>query len=667
MIYENPLIEGDKKVLVQVLTKEQQHYRKYVVERLVSAMNQRDQRHDEFDGMTFLENFEFNRKMANSFIPPRKNPMDTVVVSGTARSKMKAIISNIIKLNLETNVLAFDNKDDEDAELGQLLSGMIKKSKELDDDDDKKLKRLYQLFEQGTVFIGEEWVPITVTDKKIVNRGALDPAKGFEGIKWTTSQKTEYKAERRLYSTVEVFLGNIKQPAIEKQPFLYTRQVMYYQEAEAIFGDWSEWKYVQKGGTRMIDDGSDTLPYNNFRLYNLEENQVEVIKYEDLPNNEVQIFINGVMMLPAGFPMYWEWEGYSITMQILDVISDQFAYGKSFMAEIRFDVELQDQILRMLVHKTYQSIKPPTANNTGQTLSPRIYDPGSMIKGIDPTKLARLIEHNGVNNSEYQLYQLIRESIDTKSAVSPTFQGQAQPGQNTATEILEMQRQAQIALGLIIYSVSRMEEKADYLRLYNLLANWTKPIGTEVDTVQNKLKNKYREITVSNANLGGKVGTQKIEMINEVPTQEERRSYSYERLTEERRSKSSFKKSRIILPILQSLKYRFFLKTNPSDRPSDNLNKVLFREKMDQALGYFGQSVNMDYFKRKWALTWGENPQDAFSQMGISGMESLLQTQWQMGKDLKMSPKRMEKTPGVAPELAGTVGATPKGLVEKSL
>lgn len=646
----------------QELSEEEKGKYRFQLQRMIRAMNARDQAQDEFDGMTFAENFTFNRKLANSFIPPRKNATDVSVVTGTARAKMKALAANLLKLNLDPNILAFDNNQDEDVNLGHLLADLVRKSNELDGDDEKKVLRLYSLFEQGTVFIGEQWSAFTKMEKKMDKSAKFDPRTGMKVKNWTENAVTDYRCERTMYSMVEVYLGNIKQYEMQKQPFIYTRQVMDYDEARTYFGQWSEWKYVKKGGKRLVDDGTDSLPYNNFRLYDLDQNQVEVIRYEDYANNEVQIYINGTAMLPYGFPFWWSWEGYSVSKHVLDPISSDFAYGKSLMAEIRLQVEVLDEMLRMMLHKTKQSIKPPVSNMTGKALSPRIFDPGVMTIGVDASMIKRLVEHQGVTAPEFNMYQLLKNTIDSQT-VSQVFMGQKTQGTTTATEILEMQRQAQNALTLILLSVQLMEERIAWMRLHNILENWTKPIDSTVDDVSKKLVKKYRTVSVDNSSFDGKMGRHKIEMVDYVPTQKERSEYSYKKLTEEMRTKSPIKNSRLILPVLQQLKYTFFVKVNPSDRPSDNLNKVLFREMMDQAMAYFGQSVNMDFLKKRWASTWQINAEDVFSQLSINGMESVVDMQGKIGRQMKgLVSQEEQASSGKKPAPKPSASAAMNGL-----
>jgi len=652
-----------------VLDKEGKKKMAYYYQRLTQSRDVRDQRHYEFDEMNLSEWVEFNAKTANSYIPPRKNATDVAIVTGTAREKMLAIVSNVFKMNLEPNVLAFDKKENEDVVMGQAFTNLIKKSNEIEEDSDKLLQRMMYLCEQGTTFIEEAWVPSVRVKKKIKNKAGLDPVKGFEGLKWVEKEQVTYKCEKSILDLTQVYLGNILEPEMDKQPFVFTRQVMNYDEAATIYGKWNHWEFVKPGIRSIMDNGDDSIPYRDFRLYPLDRTQVEVIKYQDLINDEYQIFINGVMMLPVNFPMPWAWDGYNITKSVYEYISPFFAYGKSMMAKVRIDAEILDDMLRMLINKTKQSIKPPMANLSTNVLSPRIYDAGTIWQGLDATKLMKIIDHNGVNQSEFQMYQMIQENLNKKT-VSDTFQGQASGARTTATEILEMQRQAQTALGLVLFAVQRMEEKASYLRLYNIMEHWTKPVDTKVDELKGKIVKKYKSFTVKDVNIDGRMGTMKLNFIDKVPNEAEKGKIMQEARAEEERTKGAMKVVNISLPMLRMLKYTFQIKVNPSERASSNLAKVLNREKLEQAFTFFPESVNKDYFMNSFAEVWEDNPADMFSFQNMGALEQIADqntgapeavTQQAQGTE----PPVPQGVKAARTKVANQVGANPKQLMQK--
>ena len=603
----------------QVLDPLQQASLKRDHELFINSRDARDQAHDEFDGMNIKEWVEFNAKTACSYIPPRKNSTDVNIVTGSPREKMLSISSNIFKLNLEPTAQAFSKEDIPDKETGRIFTYLLKKANFLDRDEEKKLLRLLYLQEQGTVLMEEGWVPRTKKRKIVKNRETFNPQKGFKDVQAKIEEITHYNCERKLIDLLSFYPGNIKQLDLDKQPYVFTREVGNYSEIESIFGKWDNWDFVHPGKRVLFgDNGEDDVPYRDFRLYNLEDEQIEMIKVYDIWEDRFQLYFNGTMMLPADFPLPYDWVGeedegkcYPFTHQVLEPFSPFFFYGKSLMAKLRVHSELLDEMLRMMVHKTKQSIKPPVGNMTGNVLSPRIFDPGTMWDGVDSNKLGKIIDHQGVTSSEYNFYSLLKGNMDQLS-VSQSFQGQAPDKQATATQIVTQQRQAQENMTIALFSVRRMEEKASYLRLQNLLENWTKPIDTKTDgKVMHPV---YRSVTVDDVNLGDQTGQAFIQMTDFEPkTEEERRKMSYDLLTKKRKAKTPKEEMLLSIPMLKKAKYYWRTPVNPTPRESDDLNKVLLSEKFTQAMNFFGpNALNMDFFKKNFSAVWGDKYSDVF-------------------------------------------------------
>ncbi len=111
-------------------------------------------------------------------------------------------------------------------------------------------------------------------------------------------------------------------------------------------------------------------------------------------------------------------------------------------------------------------------------------------------------------------------------------------------------------------------------------------------------------------------------------------------------------KSRVVihLPLLKKLRYKFYIKVNASERASDNLNKVLFGEMMNQVVTYFPEELNREYFQKEWAIAWDKNPAEAFQASSMEAMEGMVGDKG--------------KQPPVANKMAGGVKASPKQLMK---
>jgi hypothetical protein len=211
-----------------------------------------------------------------------------------------------------------------------------------------------------------------------------------------------------------------------------------------------------------------------------------------------------------------------------------------------------------------------------------------------------------------------------------------------------------------------MEEKASYLRLYNILENWTKPIDTKIDETKGRLVKKYKSITIEDVNVEGKMGSMKVNFIDKVPNVMEQERMRQEMMAEEKRSKTPYKRVDISLPLLRMLKYNFVIKVNPSERQSSNLAKVLFREELEQAFTFFPEDTNKDFFKNRFAQVWQENPEEMFTFSTMPAMEEILQQN--TGPEGQVAQQAAGTRPP-GPQQANArmtkaVGATPKQILE---
>lgn len=592
---------------------EEKLYLSNLQKRLIRARDSRDSARDEFDGMSYIRYTEENRKLANSYIKPKTNREETNYQSGTIRQKLFAILASLNNLDLTADINVFNKDDIEMAGFGQSLEDILWKTEELDGDEEKKLNRQYILLEQGTVFVNEDWIE-KVGRKKTLNQN-------FDGTKadWTEKLEKVFEgASREIIQNEKVYLGDITQFEMRNQPYIFTVEVMPYDVAKQIYGKWDKWQYVDRERKRFanLDNGENTLYNSNWLVSSIQDGQVEIVKYQDKPNNEFQIIINSIPMLPIGFPMPWKHGEYSLVKQVYSIISPHFAYGKSFPAVTRLQVAVWDEFLKLLVLKTQKSFKPPMANLTGRVLSSRVMMPGIMTQGINPDQLKLLDPEGskGINSAEASALTIIRENIDSLT-VNPTFTGQNTPGQQTATEIIEVQRQAKIVLGLTIFVASMLEKKLAELRVMNVLEHWFDPIDDVVNEARNGLIERFRSFTRKVPIEGTGMG-QRLTRVTKEP-KEPYELFKEEEMIEE----ESGVPTRIVElkpDIIKSSKYHFYIAVVPREKRTSPTSKLMFREMLAD-IGVFerpnaGIGVNWSHLASRFALNWEENPDKLFNQ-----------------------------------------------------
>ncbi len=588
-------------------------YRDFLIDRLTAASNQRNAEHSEFNEMNYYTWCEENAKTANSYTPPKKNKGDTRIVTGTTQEKVVTLLSALLNYNLEPNIEPFDKFDMPIRELGENMEDMVRKSRTMEIYDDKKVLIYKELLDQGTCFIEEQWVESIMAEKEISELKWSEGVK-VEDIDWKTKFKdTTGKCEVNLLTNTQVYLGNIKEFEMDKQPFIFFHDIISYEEAKSIYQNWDRWQYVPRK-IRKLQTETDNNLYEDWTMQEMENDMVEVIKYQDKWTNEFMIIVNGVMMLPIEFPLTAISPSgeYTIVKGIAEPIRKSFAYGKSTPAKTQTDQAVLDEFLKLMILKTRKSFMPPLANLSSKIISKDIFLPGTITSDIEPNALQPIGEANGVTPAEFSAFEMIKKIIDEKT-VSPSFSGQQTTGQQTATEIMELKKQQMMKLGLLVVGVVNMERKLAWLRIQNILANWTKPIDTEVDNVKKGIKDVYRTITAETTLDNGQKGQRMIKFDTEMPNQ-----ITTEQVKAEEDFLSEPDKQVKITYIhpkeLAKIKATWYINITPTEKSSGELDMVMYKQNLNDATILFGrEAINWENAKVRWAVLSKEDPDKFFN------------------------------------------------------
>lgn len=635
------LLYKDKTIEMPAYEEAEKNYLSAIQRRLSNARDSRDQIRVEFDGMTYVQYCEENRKLSNSYIAPKQNREDTNYQSGTIRNKMLAILASVNNLDLTGDINVFNKDDVQMANFGQALEDINWKTEELDNDEEKKLLRQYTMMEQGTVFVNEDWI-----EKMGVRKDFTKPFDGKDA-KWTKKLEKVFEgASREIIQNEKVYLGDITQFEMENQPYIFTVEIMPYSVAEQIYGEWDRWKYVDKRRKRFLPDdaGENTLYNSNWTLSQIQDDQVEVVKYQDKPNNEYQIILNSIPMLPIGFPMPWKHGKYSLVKQVFSIISSHFAYGKSFPAVSRLQVAVWDEMLKLMVLKTQKSFKPPIGNLTGRVLSSRIMMPGVVSHGIDPDQI-KLMDPDGskgLTNAEASALEIIKSNIDSLT-VNPTFAGQNPSGSPTATQIIEVQRQAKMVIGLVIFVCASLEKKLTELRMMNILEKWFDPTDEVIDEIRGVMVQRFRSFTrkapVTKAGMG-----QRITKVTNEPHSAYALFQEEEKITEETGIPTRI--TEMNPDVIKASKYQLYVSVIPREKLSSPTSKLLFREMMAdiQLFERPDQGIMPDwaYLGERFATNWEENSDKLFKKINPQEMPPV------EGEEGQPSGNRMASRPRVS-------------------
>lgn len=629
------------------LSAEESTHNGIIINNLYKAKIARDTPHREFNNQSYIDWFNNNEIIANTEITRDKTNKDLAIHTGTVEQKLLVILAEINRLNLTGEVRVFDKENEELQEFGMALTDICDKTAEIEGDDEKKLARQLELLKQGTVFVQDNWVK-RWNKEKILNKKFDGKIKG---VNWEEKMCLVFDGpERNVLYGPGVYLGNLSEFEMKKQPYIFTLKTTSYLEAQSRYGKkdadgkymWERWENVPKKKVSLLSEAnlSQLSSSGGWSLTDLEQDKVEEIHYQDQFNDEYQIYLNGVPMLPMGFPLSAITPSgmFNVEKQVLQVINPFFTYGRSFIAKTEQLAQLLDEIIKLLVIKTRKSIHPPYANISGRVISEKSLMPGVISMGIDPNALVPIgNEGQGLNTSEYQMLKILTEAIDNVT-VSPQMQGmQGKTGQ-TAYEVEVLKQQAQKTIALFIFAASLLEKKVTWLRANYVLANYFEPVGTKVDEIRNELASVFRtvskDVTIKNRGKGTRkiIPTDNLEGITpETIYNEEEYTGTpmpMEGMRRRTRKELGLDPLQIVyldVNILRNCKYIFFTEVVAKPKDTSNNAKLMFREELRdiQALMSMGSMPNVQELENEYALIWNKRKEKLFGKPQQMAQEAM--------------------------------------------
>jgi hypothetical protein len=611
-------------------TEEELEYRDMVITKAEHANNQRSQRWIELDDMDY-ESWYWRAKKANeAYIEPKRNKEDVKVVTGTTREKTNILVATLLNYNLEVDITAFDDTNVTDIELGRAMEAMVRKSRtlELPSYEEKRSLAYKELVGQGNVFVEEQYIEYSVPDKELEDMNwseDVDPRK----IKWREKlSKVQGICNSSVLTGLDVFPGNMREFFIELQPYMILRRRLSRAEAEMRYGSWKRFKYVPYELTNLAntDDEDD---YNDFQMIETEVDFVEEIRYMNKWTNEYMVMLNGVLMLPIKFPLsaLIGVSEYPISKGDSEPISRNFFYSRGVGAKTRMDQALIDEMFKMMVVKTRKSYKPPMANRSQFTVGADIYLPGKIFKGLDPSKIEPIGDNNGVTPAEFNMTQFVKGIIDGKT-LAPIMEGQAANKGATAREVVEQKQQSMIKIGMPMLGIINLEKRIGWLRIYNILRNWTRPIDKKLEETKEGVMEEvdvYRTVDIEDEFETGQKGRKVIEMTEgELPSTEQ--ILAEEEISEKIKGEK-VRKTYINPKVLRGLKYKWHVEIEPTEKNTGMLKAAKFEEMAQKLITMFaplGKMPNLDYLGDRIALLNDESPDKMWEQPqqppGMPGM-----------------------------------------------
>jgi len=588
---------------------------------LCNMRNERDSPHVELDGMTYVEYYNSNRKKDLAYLPPKLNKQDIRISSGVTREKDTSLLSLALSMNFQSDVKAFDNEGQIVNEYGDNLTDLNKKSREIEEFYKKRSTIYRELISQGDVYVQELFVEKfgDVPIEKVV-WDPTDDTKNISDFKYKTKiKKILSRCETRMISGKKIYFGNMKKMWLSEQNVVAVLNVYSRDEAYKMYGTWERWNNIPN----TIDsvDFSDDGTYKTWNLINLSgESQISEIMLYDVVNNRFQIYLNGIPMLPIKYLLTLISPSGKVPISHgkNEPISD-FAYAKSQPAKTKVDEDVLNETTKLMIEGMRLDSKPPLGSRKNKVLSPNVIRAGNISPDMKPGDLFKLLETAGISPASFSFYELMKKAIDDKT-VNPSFDGTGRSGNPTATQVTQEKQQQMMKLGLLLDGIIQLETQMTWLRIYNILANWTKKEDVDMGKKQAKIYGKYRSFSMNSIIEDGQTGTKIFRFMvgGNFPSNEEH-------LKEEKKLTEIYGHEVRIIYLdpeeMRKLKQNFFVSVINTPENNDILTQIVYIQNLRQAYELFGPaSINQEYAKQRFSILINEDYNKFFKQMSILDM-----------------------------------------------
>lgn len=570
---------------------EQEQYGK-IVERIVYARNQREQKWDYFDGMTYEQAYLANKRAAHSYLQPKLNDDEVRINTGATEKRIELVLNELLSLNLEEEIETYDKDDNLLQDVSEIFTDTVKRTEQIEMAKDKDIWNYQELITQPSVFVEELW-----TEERINNSSK----KGF---------RIRGKCERRLVQGPQVYLGDIHLPdtRFNEQPYLVKYVRLNKIEAERLFKDLNptKWASIRPGAYQSLGSVDTGLYKQNSLL----TDEYEAFIYMSYPDDEAQIVLQGIPWLEVGEKYtkhFGDLGGYHITMVSLKPYSGDFAYGKPLTQSAKTLQALNNETIRNLIRKFRQALEPPLGTAPGKMFSRDIWNPGSIVSGVRKNDFEKLIDHAGVTRSEMAMFDLIEKKTNEfiGTMQQEPLQGKSQV---TATELVLAQKNAVKLLGLSVLACMRLKERLALLRVKNILNNYTKPVGKEVDPITKAVKDIYARFTLTDANLREGEGERVIQFADRGLTEPEKLTL-FDREQELKKKGKNIEFKVVNVNKLKDLELYFYATVTSKPRESSELEKAMVMEKIQQGIAITnvtGRRMNANKLVRGFERAWRE-------------------------------------------------------------
>lgn len=569
----------------------------------------------EFNDRSIIDEINENQKAFNSYVPPRSEDPDeswrAQTIRPLTRNKLISIAAHVTAATLYPNVFAQNRNDEEDISASIVMRDLIEWVIDNSNYAKSFLQAVISALVDPAVIVGVGFYEVMRTVRKKIRNGEytekeiIDEAlSGFQA---------------NIVRCTELLIANIYEPDLQKQRFLIKRKKIDFQEAKLKYGKHENWKYVKPGIVTVWDNATKTF-------YDVDDAEAAgYLVEEDIYYNRIQdlelTFVNGILLSDSKNPNPREDKLYPFAKSGYEPLNDgQFFYYKSAANKLGSDQQLVDQLYNLILDGAFMALMPAVAIYGSEEVDSSVMIPGMVTSFKDPnTKLQTLNTRTDLR-AGLETIGLVERSM-SESSQDAMRSGVDAGGDRTAREVMLMEKNAQIALGLFGKMIAFLVTDIGKLMVGDILQHMTVP---QIDEITGDAK--YSSFLLPDKIENGKKKTEKIEFTNELLGEEdievEKLKEMQLDLLEEEGGLDAGKKIYKVNPeIFRTIKYKVTVSADELTPKSKTIERALKIEGFDRLIQLGGivdqAAVTKDFLLE--ALAPGESDKYLVGKDNTSG------------------------------------------------
>jgi hypothetical protein len=392
----------------------------------------------------------------------------------------------------------------------------------------------------------------------------------------------------------EFLIANPYEQNVQKQPYLFLRRVIPFENAKAKYGGNEDFdKYVKPGIILLYSDVQDVF----YEVYDddMTDRVVEEIVYYDRENDLQLTYVNRVLIDDVDNPNPRKDKKYPFAVTGYEKFNSRFFYYKSLAFKLAPDEEVVNTLYRMIIDGTYLQIMPPAVVFGNEEVSSDVIAPGTVTTistENNPNAAWQTLSTNNNLNAGLTTMQKVESSISESSA-DDLQSGKAIDGSQTAFEISRLEQNARVLFGMFAKMISFMVQDLGELRVSDITQYITVGDAMELESDAGILR--FKNFVLPDKMIDGKNKTRIIRMDGDMPdemTEEEIDEESMKLLEEQSEYGDNVQICRVNPTLFRKLKFKIKVVPEALFPKSDALKKAL-------ALEAYALAMNNPYTQKE--------------------------------------------------------------------